>query len=137
MKVLGLITVCLCGGLLLYGASDFPDWSDPASPANTHVSPYYIETTMEETSVPNIVTAVLADYRGYDTLFETVVIFTAGISCFFLLRIIERKAPESRLYRHIPTGITLHIKKGGKLPKESDEFKRIDSAWVPGNDCHN
>ena len=44
---------------------------------------------MEDTSVPNIVTAVLADYRGYDTMFETIVIFTAGIACIFLLRIFQ------------------------------------------------
>ncbi|MBP90750.1 MAG: cation:proton antiporter [Planctomycetaceae bacterium] len=36
--------------------------------------------------VPNIITAVLASYRGYDTLGETVVIFTAGIGVLLLLR---------------------------------------------------
>ena len=86
MKVLGLLSVLLTGGLLLYGTLDFPDWCDPQSAACTHVSPYYIERAMEQTSVPNIVTAVLADYRGYDTMFETTVIFSAAVACFFLLR---------------------------------------------------
>jgi multicomponent Na+:H+ antiporter subunit B len=123
--------VLFCAGLLIYGTADFPAWSDPASPASSHVSPYYIESTIKDTSVPNIVTAVLADYRSYDTMFETIVIFSAGIACLFLLRTYQQKASETRLYRHIPTGITLRIKKGGKLPKESDEFERIDLDWVP------
>ncbi|MBW1993395.1 MAG: Na(+)/H(+) antiporter subunit B [Deltaproteobacteria bacterium] len=117
--------------MLIYGTIDFPGWSDPKSPASTHVSPYYIEHSLEDTSVPNIVTAVLADYRGYDTMFETTVIFSAGIACFFLLRVFRRISPEVRLYRHMPTGITLRIEKGETLPDESGDFKRIDSLWTP------
>ncbi len=130
MKVLGLIIVILTGGLLIYATVDFPAWADPASPASMHVSPHYIEKTMEETSVPNIVTAVLADYRGYDTMFETAVIFAAGVACFLLLRIFLRDAPEERLYRHVLTGVTIRIKKGGRLP-DSDDFDRIDTLWTP------
>ena len=85
---------------------------------------------MEETSVPNIVTAVLADYRSYDTMFETAVIFSAGVVCFLLLRIFLRNAPEERLYRHVLTGVTIRIKKGGRLPY-SDDFERIDTLWTP------
>ena len=131
MRITGIILILLMGGLLFYGALDFPIWGDPQSPASSHLSPYYIEHTMSDTSVPNIVTSVLADYRGYDTMFETVVIFTAGIISFFLLRTFKKTAPDSRLYRHIPTGITLRIEKGGKVPDESDQFERIDSVWVP------
>ncbi|MCP4722457.1 MAG: Na(+)/H(+) antiporter subunit B [Desulfobacteraceae bacterium] len=131
MKITGLILLVLLGGLLFYGALDFPVWGDPASPASSHLSPYYIEHTMADTSVPNIVTSVLADYRGFDTMFETIVIFTAGIACIFLLRIFKKSTPDSRMYRHIPTGITLRIEKGGKTPDESDHFERMDSVWVP------
>jgi len=66
--------------------TDFPKWADPNQPASTHVSPGYIEHALDETAVPNLVTAVLADYRGYDTMFETAVIFTAGIAVILLLR---------------------------------------------------
>ena len=131
MKAIGIILVAVLGGLLIYCSFDFPLWGDPHSPASSHVSPYYIEHTMADTSVPNIVTAVLADYRSYDTMFETIVIFTAGIACIFLLRTFKSFEPESRLYRHIPTGITLRIEKGGKFPEESQEFERLDTAWVP------
>jgi len=86
LKWIALIAVCLTGGLLIYGTVDMPNWGDPTSPASLHVSPRYIEKTVEETGVPNMVTSVLADYRGYDTLGETTVIFTAGMACLLLLR---------------------------------------------------
>jgi len=131
LKATGLILIGVLGGLLLYGSLEFPLWGNPDSPASLHVSPHYIEHTIEETSVPNIVTAVLADYRSYDTLFETVVIFTAGIACLFLLRTFKQAESRSRIYRHIDTGITLHIKKGGSLLDDSCEFEQLDTAWTP------
>ncbi len=86
MRTLNLFAVIIAGIILIYGTQDMPDWADPRSPASTHVSPRYIEKTLEETATPNAVTSVLADYRGYDTLGETTVIFTAGISCILILR---------------------------------------------------
>ena len=86
MKVLSLIIVILTGAALIYGTLNMPDWSDPSSPASTHVSPYYITNTLEDTATPNIVTSLLADYRGYDTLGETTVIFSAGMECILILR---------------------------------------------------
>lgn len=95
MKGIALIAVILLGILLVGAATDLPDWGDPLSPANVYLSPYYIKNTMEETSVPNFVTAVLADYRGYDTMFETTVIFCAGITVLTLLRRTNRKRKKS------------------------------------------
>ena len=130
MKTIGLIIVVVTGAFLIYAAADFPAWSDPASPASTYLSPHFIEKTMEETSVPNIVTAVLADYRGFDTMFETTVIFSAGVAVFLLLRTFATKEPETRHYRHVLTGVTLRLKEGAKLPP-SDDFERIDGLWTP------
>lgn len=86
MKFIAIFAVLITGFLLVYATIDMPDWGDPNSPASVHVSPRYIEKVVVETATPNMVTAVLADYRGYDTLGETVVIFTAGIVCILLLR---------------------------------------------------
>jgi multicomponent Na+:H+ antiporter subunit B len=85
LKWLGIFILGIFFALMVYAASGLPDRGDPNAPANTHVSPYYIERTMEETDTPNIVTSVLADYRGYDTLGETIVIFTAGLACSLIL----------------------------------------------------
>ena len=86
MKILSLIVTVITGVALIYGTLDMPKWGDPQSPASTHVSPYYLNHSLEDTATPNVVTSVLADYRGYDTFGETVVIFTAGMACILLLK---------------------------------------------------
>ncbi|MBC8352761.1 MAG: DUF4040 domain-containing protein [Planctomycetes bacterium] len=76
----------MLGLLLLFAAEDLPEFSDPKSPASVHVSPEYLEQSYQKTDTENVVTSVLMDYRGFDTLIETAVIFTAGIACALLLR---------------------------------------------------
>lgn len=73
-------------GALVYGTLGLPAFSDPAAPIHTHVVPRYLNEALRETGVPNVVTAVLASYRGYDTLGETIVVFTAGVGVIALLR---------------------------------------------------
>lgn len=131
MKALTTATVLLFGALLIYCALEFPPWGDPSAPASLHVSPRYIEKTLEETSVPNIVTAVLADYRGYDTMFETIVIFAAAVACLILLRAFRKIQSPGGMYRHTPSGITLIFENPALFPKEAGVFERIDSDWVP------
>jgi multicomponent Na+:H+ antiporter subunit B len=78
-------------GALVYGTLGLPAFSDPGAPIHTHVVPRYLNEGLKETGVPNIVTAVLASYRGYDTLGETAVVFTAGAGVIALLRRVRRK----------------------------------------------
>jgi multicomponent Na+:H+ antiporter subunit B len=82
---LPLVVVIATGAALIYGTLDLPLFGDPNAPANLHVVPRYIEQSGQEIGVPNIVTSVLASYRGYDTLGEVTVIFTAGIGVMVLL----------------------------------------------------
>lgn len=132
MKITGLVTVIVCGALLIYYAMDFPDFGDGRSPASTYLSPHFLENTMHDAHVPNSVTTILADYRGFDTMFETTVVLTAGLACFFLLRRRQSTSPPARYYRHVPTGLTFRIEEGGKLPMENSKvFTRIDSLWAP------
>ena len=86
LHLLTLAVVIPVGVTLLALSEALPRWGDPAAPAARHVSPRYLAFTLAETATPNAVTAVLADYRSYDTLIETVVIVTAGVGCWFLLR---------------------------------------------------
>ncbi len=81
-----LLGLPLLGVLLMYAAEDFPKFRNPESRASAHISPEYLQNSLNETDTPNVVTAVLMDYRAFDTLIETVVIFTAGIACALLLR---------------------------------------------------
>lgn len=98
MKWLAIVFLSLFGMLVLYAEGDLPDYGEPQAPANLHVSPDYIQRSLEETKTPNMVTAVLADYRGYDTLGETVVIFTAGVACILLLR--KGKPDDNSIRKH-------------------------------------
>ena len=79
-----LAVVLATGALLLYGVSDLPAFGDPEAPVNTHVAPRYLAES-KDFHIPNVVTNVLASYRGYDTLGEVAVIFTAGIGVMLLL----------------------------------------------------
>ncbi len=84
-KFLVFLVVIMMSIMLFVSTGGLPALFDPDSPAATHVSPRYIEKSHAETGSPNFVTAVLADYRGYDTLGETTVIFTAGLATFLML----------------------------------------------------
>ena len=80
------LVALLTGGLLCWAVLDLPAFTDPESPVQTHpLTRHYLETSAEEIGIPNVVTSVLASYRGYDTFGEVVVIFTAGIGVLVLL----------------------------------------------------
>ena len=83
----------ITGSVLIYAAMDFPNVGDPLAPAYQHVAPRYLQESGTEIGIPNVVTSVLASYRGYDTLGEVTVIFTAGIGVICLL------GPVIRLFR--------------------------------------
>lgn len=85
-----LAAAALLGTTLVWGSRDLPAFGDPRAPAAGRVSPRYLQRGLDETGAPNIVTAVLADYRAYDTLVETVVIVTAALGSWLLLRRIGR-----------------------------------------------
>jgi multicomponent Na+:H+ antiporter subunit B len=85
-KAVALLATLLTGLVLIIAEADFPGFADQFTPASLHVSPYYITQTLHDTNVPNMVTSVLADYRGFDTMFETAVIFTAGLAVIAILR---------------------------------------------------
>ena len=74
------------GGLMLYGTHDMPRLLDPANAPNMHLVPYFLEYAYKDTAVYNVVTAILASYRGWDTLGEVVVVSTAGLCTILLLR---------------------------------------------------
>lgn len=74
------------GAMLIYGTYDLPPFGAANQPVNTHVGADYLARNMAETDIPNVVTSVLASYRGFDTLGETTVIFTAGIGVMLLLK---------------------------------------------------
>lgn len=82
---LPLVLVAATGAALIYGTWDMPAYGDPDAVIHHHLAPDLIAQTEEKIHIPNIVTAILASFRGYDTLGEVVVIFTAGVGVALLL----------------------------------------------------
>ncbi len=71
--------------VLIYTTFDTPQLGDPQAPVHQHVAPWYLDKTQELVEIPNVVTAVLATFRGYDTLGEVFVVFAACIGVLFVL----------------------------------------------------
>ena len=86
-----LFVVFLTGGILIYGTLDMPPYGDPSNPIHHHVAPHYLEESPHEIGLPNVVTSVLASYRGYDTMGEVTVVFTAAVGVMILLSAMRRK----------------------------------------------
>jgi multicomponent Na+:H+ antiporter subunit B len=82
---LPLIVVLITGAALIYGTLDMPAYGDPGAPIHSYLAQDFIEGTRDEFGIPNIVTAILGSYRGYDTFGETTVIFTASVGVLLLL----------------------------------------------------
>jgi multicomponent Na+:H+ antiporter subunit B len=85
LKKIPLLIVAIFALAMIYATSGLPVPGDPSAPGSGKISSYYIEHSLEDMETPNIVTAVLADYRGFDTLGETLVIFTASLACVLVL----------------------------------------------------
>ena len=84
-RALSLGVTILTTLVVIYATFDKPRFGDPEAPVHTHVAPWYLENTPVHVDIPNVVTAVLGTYRGYDTLGEVFVVLTAGIGVLFLL----------------------------------------------------
>lgn len=83
---ISVLIMTVLAALLIYGTMDMPPFGDASAPIHQHVAPEYIRGAKTQIGIPNIVSAILASYRGFDTLGETGVIFTAGIGVVLLLR---------------------------------------------------
>lgn len=90
-SILAILVCITVGGLLIYGTYGLPAFGAANTPLHTHVSSQYLLRSLPETGVPNVVTSVLASYRGFDTLGEVIVVFTAAIGVISLLRKDQRE----------------------------------------------
>ncbi len=94
MKILNYLLLIVFGALLIYASTGLPNRGDANAPMHRDkslaespgASAYYIKNAYKDAKTPNMVTVILADYRGYDTLGEETVILTAGLICYLILR---------------------------------------------------
>ena len=97
LKIMPLVIVVVTGVALIFGTIDMPHFGDEDAPVHRYPDPSYVEKAEHDIHMPNVITAVLASYRGYDTLGETTVIFTAGIGVMLLLRGKRKESEEPLL----------------------------------------
>ena len=85
-RVMAMLVVFVTGAALVYGTLDMPSYGDPSAPIHVYPDPSFVDRTQHDMhGLPNVVTAVLASYRGYDTFGETTVIFTAGVAVLLVI----------------------------------------------------
>lgn len=92
-----LLSLTICAVFLLTVVAEMPPLGDPNNPTNSHIAPRYLSRGEKEAGCKNIVTAVILNYRGYDTLGEVTVIFTALCSVLAVLRREKPKISYSEL----------------------------------------
>jgi len=95
--LLPLIVVAVTGAVLVWGTLDMPIFGAADNPVHQHVGPHYINVSPVEIGIPNMVTSVLASYRGYDTMGEVIVVFAALVGVLSLIGVTEGKSPQ-RVY---------------------------------------
>jgi multicomponent Na+:H+ antiporter subunit B len=95
--LLALFIVVITGGLLIYGTLEMPYFGSADAPIHSHTAPRYINDSMQEIGIPNVVTSVLASYRAMDTFGELVVVFTAGIGVLALLSVTRRPEDDNKI----------------------------------------
>jgi multicomponent Na+:H+ antiporter subunit B len=107
-KLMPFFVVAVTGFALIYGRFDMPHFGDPDAPIQVYPDPSFVKKSQPDMhGLPNVVTAVLASYRGYDTLGETAVIFTAGIAVLLILR---KSTPDDAAHEQA-IGVTPNDKK--------------------------
>lgn len=101
LALLPIVTAAATGAILIWGTYDLPEFGKADVPINTHVAPFYLEQSIPLMGVPNVVTTILANFRSFDTLGETTVIFTAGLGIMLLLRHKSRKESSKILKKDV------------------------------------
>jgi len=94
LKIVNYLILAVFAGLMIVASAGMPNRGDANAQMNLEKSPvgspvaayYYIQNSKTDAHTDNMVTVILADWRGYDTLGEETVILTAGLICFLLLR---------------------------------------------------
>ncbi|MEM1150628.1 MAG: DUF4040 domain-containing protein [Pseudomonadota bacterium] len=94
-RIAPFLVVVVTGAILVYATVDLPAVGDPESPANTGVGLDYLQRHYGEMGFPNVVTSILASYRGFDTMGEVAVVFVAGLAVALLLGFGERSLAET------------------------------------------
>lgn len=91
---LTLLLALLAAYGILIAVAELPPYGMPDNPVHNQVSKRYINEALDDTGVLNMVTAIVLDYRAYDTMFETIVLFTATLAVVITLKTRKREGEQ-------------------------------------------
>lgn len=114
-----LLAVIIIAALLITVAY-LPPFGNPLNPTNNEVYTRYVENGVEETGAINVVAGMILDYRAFDTLGESIVLFTAVISVIMLIRTVSKSSDV----KSSKVNENMNIKKYKNL-YESDEVQPL------------
>lgn len=91
--IMTIIVLLAIFGVLL-AVAELPPYGMADNPIHNQVSERYINNSLYDTGVSNMVTSIVLDYRAYDTMFETIVLFTATLAVIITLKSFEKEEEE-------------------------------------------
>lgn len=109
--ILLIVVLLACYGLII-AVAELPPYGRADNPVHNQVADRYINDALEETGVPNMVTAIVLDYRAYDTMYETIVLFTAALAVVITLKTYKEKKNEEK------EELNIDRKESGKVTTE-------------------
>lgn len=92
-----LLVTTITGAAIIYGTLDMPNFGDATAPAHVGVAAQYMADSPSDVGIPNVVTVILASYRGFDTMGETAVVFTAGAGVLMLISGLRRRRRDDEI----------------------------------------
>jgi len=90
-KTISFILIIIIAAAVFFSLREIPFGT-----TKSRVREYYLDNGIEQTGATNVVTSVVVNYRGFDTLGEVTVLFLASIG---LSAILYRKKEEKRKKR--------------------------------------
>lgn len=87
--ILAIVLLAVFGVLL--GVAELPPYGMAGNPIHNQVSERYINKSLDDTGISNMVAGIVLDYRAYDTMFETIVLFTATLAVVITLKSFKKE----------------------------------------------
>jgi len=78
--IMSITLVALISFMLMLAVTEMPPYGKLDNPTNNMVYERYVTKGVEESGGTNLVANILLDYRGYDTLMESTVLFATVIA---------------------------------------------------------
>lgn len=96
-KTLIIVLIAILSAFTVFNViAELPAYGEADNPIHNEVYKRYTSESMEDTGIPNMVTSIVLDYRAYDTMFETIVLFASTTAVIVTLKAIKKDKNEEK-----------------------------------------